>query len=71
MESKAVTESSDHLPETSIKDEHFSVSLKFYDLKRFTKRQWICLTFFGLTNLLSSMMVSLQAPFYPAEVINV
>lgn len=35
--------------------------------KRFSRKQWILLVFFGLTNLVSSMTTSLQAPFYPQE----
>lgn len=38
--------------------------------KRYTKRQWTCLVLFGTIDLLSAMMISLQAPFYPAEVKN-
>lgn len=35
---------------------------------RFTARQWTCLVVFGLADLASAMVVSIQAPFYPAEV---
>lgn len=38
-------------------------------VKGFTKRQWILLIMFGLTDFLSAITISLQAPFYPAEVI--
>ncbi|OXA37015.1 MFS-type transporter SLC18B1 isoform X2 [Folsomia candida] len=34
---------------------------------RFTARQWTCLVVFGLADLASAMVVSIQAPFYPAE----
>lgn len=39
-----------------------------YGKKRYTQRQWTCLILFGTIDLLSAMMISLQAPFYPAEV---
>lgn len=33
--------------------------------KGFSRRQWICLIVFGLADMLSAMIISLQAPFYP------
>ncbi|ODM98602.1 MFS-type transporter SLC18B1 [Orchesella cincta] len=36
-------------------------------VKGFTKRQWALLMMFGLIDLLSSITIALQAPFYPAE----
>lgn len=37
-------------------------------VKGFSKRQWILLVIFGLIDLFSAITISLQAPFYPAEV---
>jgi hypothetical protein len=39
-------------------------------VKGFTARQWTTLIIFGLADLFSAMIIALQAPFYPPEVIN-
>lgn len=35
-----------------------------------TKRQWVTFAVFGFVEIFSAMVISLQAPFYPLEVVN-
>jgi len=56
--------------EEYIHDEEIHLIAKAGKSKGLTRRQWAIFGVFGIVEFFCAMVISLQAPFYPAEVLN-